>query len=257
MLPLPVRAQKFVEKIVILSRVVFGIEPVSTLTKLFLDHLYFLHPLAPSFFEQMWMIDPVGNGDCGFHVLQLFSIFMDGDNKRLSKNDPSWMKAIRSTKTLRWFIINENDQRFELLQGKQYYGKYFPLSLHPTSHDSKKTTIQNDLAIAINADSKERGYHVRCQDGISVGQKINVIVKDMKSAEECRKTLVRNGKSNNADRSLVTQKFKYFWELYLWKTDAKEELWYCHLSEQKVLQNRHPLEQKVQCLSTKANRNER
>ena len=36
----------------------------------------------------------------------------------------------------------------------------------------------------------------------------------MKKAEEYRKSLVQEGKSNDAVTSLVTQKFKYFWELY-------------------------------------------
>jgi hypothetical protein len=49
---------------------------------------------------------------------------------------------------------------------------------------------------------------------VSVGQKINDIVRDMKKAEEYRETLVQEGKPNDAVTSLVTQKFKYFWELY-------------------------------------------
>ena len=129
MLPIPKIARKLVEKIVIPSRVVFGIEPVSTLNESFADHLFFLYPLAPTFFEQLWMIDPVGDREeCGFHCLKLFSIFMDGDDKRLSENDLSWRKAVRTTKSLRRFIVDENDQRFGLLQGKQNYGKYYAWS---------------------------------------------------------------------------------------------------------------------------------
>jgi hypothetical protein len=79
---------------------------------------------------------------------------------------------------------------------------------------TKKSTIQNDLAIAKNEDGKERGYHVRCQDGVKVGQKINEIVRDMKTAEEYRESLVQMVHRMMQVRSLVTQKFKYFWELY-------------------------------------------
>ena len=42
------------------------------------DHIWYLRNQYPHFIETMWMMDPLGEGDCGFIALEFFDMFLGG-----------------------------------------------------------------------------------------------------------------------------------------------------------------------------------
>jgi hypothetical protein len=50
------------------------------------DLFYFHLDERESFFKRMSMIDPIGKGNCGFHVFQLFGMYLEQDDKGFKKN---------------------------------------------------------------------------------------------------------------------------------------------------------------------------
>ena len=150
--------------------------------------------------------------------MEVVELLQPSNNEVVEPVKPSkkGVSKIRTTR-LTWKLDNKNREFYGsslwfLLEWLKKEGNFSNWYLKGNSKTKK--TIQKDLAVAINADGKKRGYHDRCRDGVSVGQKINDIVRDMKKAEEYRETLVQEGKSNDAVTSLVTRRFKYFWDLY-------------------------------------------
>ena len=70
------------------------------------DLLYFHYDENEPFFKRMSVLDPVGEGDCGFIILQLFGMYLEQDDKSMRK-DRQLHRAILETKTMKKLLCDE------------------------------------------------------------------------------------------------------------------------------------------------------
>jgi len=104
LLEIPSGFESLVMKIVEPSRIFFGNnQDWSRFKGPLADHIWCLKDKAPAFFDQMSLLDPVADGNCGFTALQLFGMFLEGD-KETSQQDTQLMEAVRDTNVMCQFI---------------------------------------------------------------------------------------------------------------------------------------------------------
>jgi hypothetical protein len=73
------RHDSFVMRSVAPSNVLFDQKPdySTRFNTILADHIWYLREQSPSFLQRMSLLDPVGDGSCGYICLQLFQIFLE------------------------------------------------------------------------------------------------------------------------------------------------------------------------------------
>jgi hypothetical protein len=70
------------------------------------DPLYFHFDERDSFFKRMSVLDPVGDGDCGFIVLQLFGMYLEQHDADLKK-DKEFHSAVINVAKMKNYLCSE------------------------------------------------------------------------------------------------------------------------------------------------------
>jgi hypothetical protein len=77
------------------------------------DSVYYHRYQSWSFFQEMCMIDPVGEGDCGYIALMLFGMFMRKMNAKNKTNSKKGVQVPKSVKSMKVFLLKHLKNNLE------------------------------------------------------------------------------------------------------------------------------------------------